>query len=277
MQTAATIIHARQPADSARVRALVRFNALLFHGLAVASFLETAATLHANRLVRAVAADPEVASWVDAVWRPRRSARGRELRAYIEATWPEFDWAAAYEDFGNGYGERPGRPTICTNPALEAVARCAIESQAAVFYRAIAHSADDPALRELARAAASDHADCFEFFKSFYERCARRQRVGLAAACRAVLETSRAARDIDVATAFLPLAANWYGTPTVTELGYQDFVKRMARLIGRHADLGRFERLLFSPWLRRAMPTLPPGSGRCEAGRPPQLPLKAAA
>jgi hypothetical protein len=277
MQTATNIIHARQPGDSPRVRSLIRFNALLFHGLAVASFLETAAPLHANRLARAVAVEPDVASWVAVIWRPRREARGRELRAYIEATWPEFDWAAAYDDFCKAYGQRPGRAVGCTKPALEAVARCALESQAAVFYRAIANSADDPALREIARAAASDHAGCFQFFRSFFERCARRQPVGFAAGCRAVLESSRAARDIDVAAAFHPLAAHWYGTPTVTELDYQEFVARMARLIGRHGDLGRFERLLFSPWLRRAVPALPLGGERREGGRTAQWPLKAAA
>jgi len=277
MQTATNIIHARQPGDSPRVRALIRFNALLFHGLAAASFLESAAPLHANRLARAVAVDPDVASWVDRVWRPQRGARGRELRAYIEATWPEFDWAAAYEDFLNGYGQRPGRAVGCTNPALEAVARCALESQAAVFYRAIANSADDPALRELACAAASDHAGCFQFFRSFFERGARRQPVGFTAGCRAVLESSRTARDIDVAAAFHPLAAHWYGTPTVTELKYQEFVTRMARLIGRHGELGRFERLLFSPWLRRAVPALPLGGESREGGRAAQWPVKAAA
>jgi hypothetical protein len=278
MQAATNVSHTRGPGDSTRVRALIRFNALLFHGLAVASFLEAAAPLSANRLARAVAADPDVASWVDGVWRPQRGACGRELRAYIEAVWPEFDWAAAYEDFCNGYGQRPGRAVGRTSPALEAVARCALESQAAVFYRAVAASADDPALRELARAAARDHGGCFEVFRSLFERCARRQPVGFAAGCRAVLESSRAARDIDVAAAFHPLAAHWYGTPTVTDLGYQEFLARMAQLIGRHAELGRFERLLFSPWLRRAVPALPPGSAsRGGGGRPAQWPLKAAA
>jgi hypothetical protein len=276
MQTVTNIIHARQPGDSARARALVRFNAVLFHGLAAASFLEAAAPRHANRLARAVAAEPDVTSWVDRIWRPRREARGRELRAYIEATWPEFDWPAAYEDFCNVYGQRPGRAGGRTNPALEAVARCALESQGAVFYRAIANSADDPALRELARAAASDHADCFRFFRSFFERCERRQPVGFAAGCRAVLESSRTARDIDVAAAFHPLAAHWYGAPTVTELKYDEFVARTARLIRRHGELGRFERFLFSPWLRRAVPVLLPRSESREGERPAQWPRKAA-
>jgi|GEM_PF-4781553 len=277
MQAATNVIPAHEPGDSTRARALIRFNALLFHGLAAASFLESAAPLSANRLVDALAADPDFAIWLDGVWRPQRSACGRQLRGYIEATWPEFDWTTAYEEFCNGYRQRPGRAGGRTNSALEALGRCALESQAAVFYRAIASSADDPALRELARAAARDHGACFEMFKSLFHRCAQRRPVGFAAGCRAVLDSSRAARDIDVAAAFHPLAAHWYGTPTVTELRYQEFVGRMARLIRRHAELGRVERLLFSTWLRRAVPALPPGSeSRGVSARAPQWPLKAA-
>lgn len=277
MKTATNAIHARQTPDCGRARALIRFNALMFHGIAAASFLETAAPLCAERLLRAVALDPDVADWVDRVWRHRREACGRELRAYIEATWPEFDWPAAYEDFCNAYGQRPGRSVSYDHPGLEAVARCALEAQAAVFYRTLAGSADDPALRQLAAAAAADHAGCFGFFRSFHERCARRRRVGFAAACRTVLETTRAVRDVHVAAAFQPLAASWYGTPTVTELGYQEFVTRMAGLIKRHAELGRLERLLFSPWMRRATPVLLAGSGRRDPARAPQMSLKAAA
>lgn len=51
----------------------------------------------------------------------------------------------------------------------------------------------------------------------------------------------------------------------------------MARLIGRHGELGRFERLLFSPWLRRAVPALPLGGESREGGRAAQWPVKVAA
>lgn len=277
MQTATNMIHSRQPAEGSRVRALIRFNSLMFHGVTAASLLETAAPLYAERLLRIAAFDPDMAVWVDTVWRQRRDACGRELRAYVEATWPEFDWSAAYEEFCDEYRQRPGRALAYANPALEAVARCTVESQAAVFYRAVANSADDPALRRLAGSAAGDHADCFERFRSYYERLARSRRAGFTATCRTVRETMRAVRDVDVAAAFQPLAANWYGTPTVTGLAYHDFLKRMAQLIRRHAELGCLERLLFSPWLRRAMPLQASRGGRREARQPLAVPLKKAA
>jgi hypothetical protein len=279
MHASTNIIQARPSLNNHRARALVRFNPLLFHALATASFLEASAPRHASRLAAAVAAEPDAAHWVESVWRREREARGRELRAYIEATWPEFDWSGAYEDFCSAHGPRPGRTAGVQSPRLGSLERCAIESQAAAFYRAIARCADDPALRELAAAAAGDHVHCFEFFKSRFARRTGTGRIGLMAACRAVLETSRAARDLDVAAAFSILGAHWYGTPTVSQLGYEEFLGRMAQLILRHAGLGRVGRLVFHPWLRPPRPVAP-SAGHSSRGavRPAPWPsLKAAA
>lgn len=279
MNKSTNIIQARSSVDDNRVRALVRFNPLLFHALAAASFLEASASHHASRLAAAVAAEPDAADWVENVWRHEREARGRELRAYIEATWPEFDWPGAYEEFCGAYHRRPGHPAGSRSTGLRTLERCVVEAQAAAFYRAIAHCADDPALRELARSAARDHIHCFEFFRSRFARSASNGRVSFMAACRAVVETSRTARDNDVAAAFFSLGAHWYGTPTVSQLDYQEFLGRMAQLVSRHASLGRIERLLFYPWLRRARPVAPStGRGSREATRPAPWPaLKAAA
>jgi len=276
MQAVTNVTHMRESGES-RLRALIRFNALLFHGLATASLLEAAAPSGASRLPRALVATPEIAHWVEQVWRPQRNARARALRAYIDAVWPEFDWVGAYEDFCKLYAQRPGCAAGPTTPALETLACCVLESQAALFYRAIAAGADDPVLRELARTAAREHCGCLDVLRTAFEQSARRHSVGFVAGCRTVLATSRAARDIDVAAAFHSLAAHWYGVPTVTALGYQEFLARMARLIVKHAGLRRFERLLFSPWLYRATPTLLlDGASREGSGRRPQWLLKAA-
>ena len=279
MNTPTNGIQARSSIENNRARALVRFNSLLFHALATASFLEASAPRHASHLAAAVARDQDAATWVDSVWRPEREARGRELREYIEAIWPEFDWPGAYEDFCNAYGQRAAQGAGLRSPRLGILERCAVESQAAAFYRAIANCADDPALRGLAAAAARDHVRCFEFFGSRFASREGSGRIGFIAAGRVVVETSRAARDIDVAAAFFSLGAHWYGAPTVSQLGYQEFISRMAQLVSRHAGLGRMGRFLFYPWLRRARPVAPSvgRSGR-EAIHQPQWPaLKAAA
>jgi len=242
-------IQQREQNESARTRALVRFNGLTFHGITAASFLETAAPQHANRLMGAFGACPDVRLWLEQVWWPQRAELGRQLRQYVEATWPEFDWQAAYQEFCEDYRPRSGLESLGGGSVREALGLCVTAAQAAVFYRALANSADDPALREAARGAAHAHAAYFDVFRALFERCKRDERVGFADCLRTVAAICRSARDHDVALAFQALGRNWNGTPIVPELAYPGFRERMARLIQRHAALGLVERLLFRPWL----------------------------
>jgi hypothetical protein len=249
MQAIATRSTQRKHGEQARARAIVRFNGLLFHSLAAASFLETAVPLHVNRLKHVFAARPEVVLWLEQVWWPQRAAHGRRLRDYLEATWPEFDWSAAYQEFHESYRPRSGLEGRGADTALEALGLCVTATQAAVFYRALANCADEPALRALARHAARDHGGCFEYFSALFERCKRDERVGLVTSWRTVHAVCRSARNFDARTAFEPLGRHWAGAPTVPDLGYGEFCSRMAALIQRHAALGRIECLLFRPWL----------------------------
>lgn len=261
MQATATITaNQREPNEQTRVRALVRFNGMTFHSLATASFLEAAVPLHVNRLVQVFGPHPDVGSWLEQVWWPQRAEIGRQLREYVEATWPEFDWNAAFHEFYDSYRPRSGLERRDTGIALESLGLCVTSAQAALFYRALANSADEPALRALARKAACCHAGYFDYFRILFERCKRIKRLGYAASWRTVIAASRCARDHDVASAFQVLGRNWNGAPTVPVLGYSEYRERMVLSIQRHAALGPVERLLFRPWLARsrAAPAQPP-------------------
>ncbi|MGH8647728.1 MAG: hypothetical protein ACREUP_00265, partial [Burkholderiales bacterium] len=59
MQATATRTARRERSEQARARAMVRFNGLLFHCLAAASFLETSVALQVSRLSPALAARPD--------------------------------------------------------------------------------------------------------------------------------------------------------------------------------------------------------------------------
>lgn len=261
----------REQSEQARMRALVRFNGSMFHSLAAASFLETAVPQQVSRLTRVFDADPDARLWLEQVWWPRRAELGRELRAYVEATWPEFDWKAAHHEFHEGYHPFSGVEGARARVAREVLGLCVTEAQAALFYRALARGADEPQLRALARRAACDHAEYFDFFRSCFERRKQVDRVGLAATLRTVTAICRSARDYDVAAAFHALGRNWTGDAIVPVLSYLEFRQRMAQQLQRHAALGLIERLLFRPWLERkgAVPALQSQARRQDRWLPP--------
>jgi len=258
MQATTIMTTRRGQSGVARARAIVRFNGVMFHSLAAASFLESAVPLHAERLNVVLAAQPEARLWLDQVWVAQRAELGRRLREYVEATWPEFDWATAYAEFQQPCRARAGidrrRPV-----ALEALRLCVWETQAAVFYRGLARAADEPALRALAREAAAAHAAFFDYFRGVHEHCKRRQRVGFAATWRVPRAVCRSVRELHMRAAFETLAQNWKGPRTVPELAYGEFVQRLVQMVRRHAGLGRVEQFLFRSWLtERPAPATPP-------------------
>lgn len=262
---ATTMTMPRGQSHDARTRALVRFNGLTFHSLATASFLETAVPLQVSRLAPVFAAYPGVQLWLDQVWWPGRAGIGQSLRGQVEATWPEFDWSAAYCEFSDRYRPATGLRGRYATVAYEALGLCVSAAQAAVFYRALARGADEPALRGLARGAGLEHAGYFDFFRDLFERCKRAERVGLAATWRTAIAISRSARDDDVAAAFEPLGRNWNRSSVVPAVGYCEYRERMAQFIRRHAALGPIERMLFRPWFERA-PAAPAPQGAIAYG-----------
>jgi hypothetical protein len=248
----------RKPDEQTRQRAMVRMNGMMFYCTGVASFVESTAPLDTSRLVRLSADHAEVRPWLEEVWLPGRAAHGRRFREYIEVTWPEFEWEGAYQDFRDTYRLRTAGRVGPPGLALEFVARCVTETTLAVFYRTLARSADEPELRELAAAAAQDHAGYFSYFRSLYERVGGCRRAGLATACRTAIASCRSAREVDVAAAFHPLGQHWHGGWVFPELTYPEFLARLAQLLKRQARLTAVERLLFRPWLNPPAKTSEP-------------------
>jgi len=215
----------------------------------------------------------DVCLWLEQIWWPQRAELGRQLREYVEATWPEFEWGAAHEEYCGGYRPRSGLESGRDSPALEALALCVTAAQAALFYRTLAGSADEPLLRELARKAACDHAGFFDYFRGLFDRCRRLEPVGFAVTWRTVVAVSRSARDHDVAAAFEVLGRHWKGAAICPGFDYPEYRARMARLIRRHAGLGPVERMLFRPWLERPRiePTSRAAPARTDGGWRPAL------
>lgn len=266
----------RPQTGQSRLRALVRFNAVAFQSLAAASLLEAAVAQHVDRIAPWCGTHPDVGDWLERVWEPRRAELGRLLRDYIEATWPEFNWSAACEDFQAGYRPQSVFAGNKCGIALVALGLCVTSAQAALFYRALANSADEPALRALALRAAGEHAGFFDYFRAWFDRCQQSGRVGFGATWRTITAVSRSARDHDVAAALQVLDDNWRGTPLVPSLGYAQYRERMLQSIRRHAALGPVERLLFRPWLERERDTIAPRPPFDRAGRLPRMAQQAA-
>ena len=231
---------------------LVRANAPLFYSLAAASLLEALAPVYAARVRAFFRGDRAFCEWLDTEWLPRRAARARELREYVEKTWPELDWGGAYEHHRAALEGDGGMGAHQPTAAHEALARCVAAAQSGVFYRALSRWADDAALRKAAANMGREDALAFAQFRAAYERRARVERVGLVAAWRTTNACMRNARDLHLSTAFRAICANCSAQVPFPAIDYAEFLGRMRAVIERLGDLGAAERMLFRPWKGRA-------------------------
>src|SRR5687767_12246262 len=108
------IVAAPSPAPRPVQLVLVRANGPLFYSVAAASILETTMPRAADRLLHFFGGDQVLARWLHEDWLPRKQERAKQLRAYVQATWPEYDWYAGAEQFraaahaaGGGVVNRP--------------------------------------------------------------------------------------------------------------------------------------------------------------------------
>jgi hypothetical protein len=227
---------------------LVRANGPLFYTVTAASLLESIAPLYAQRLLYLVRTDVPLTEWVENEWLPRKAERARMLQEYVERTWPEFDWAAAYEQYRASAeaegGLGPRRPTA----AQELLARCVASAQSGVIYRCLSRWADDPALRAMAASIASDEAQAFAFFRDAYDSRSRLERVSFFRAWRTARACVRAARDIHVPLVFRAITAQCGQRVPFPVLRYSEFLRRMRPVIARYANPGKPERFFFRPW-----------------------------
>ena len=250
--------HREQPSTQ---QVMTRHNGLVFYGLSAASFLETAIPLHADALLNVFATEPEVQRWIEQNWWPVKCAHARETRAYVEATWPEFDWSSAYGEFYEAYRAQACPVREARGPAREALVRSVAAAQATAFYRCLGSAVDDGGLRRLLYRMSADESAHFACFRRLFARLDRDNRLGLVTTYRTIVTCATRARDVDVQLAFSRLRSpHWYGGVPFAELDYQDFVLRMGQIVRRHLPLGAAQRLLFRPWwqARRLRPPPPP-------------------
>jgi hypothetical protein len=230
---------------------LVRANGPLFYSVTAASLLEASVPLAAERVLHFFGADQAFAQWTRNEWLPRKLARAQQMRDYVEATWPEYDWHGGHEQYRAWSDERGAghcRPTA----AHEALARCVASAQSGVFYRSLARWAEDPRLRSLARTIAEEEALSFSHFRGLYDQRLRTQGFGCTAAWSTALACVRAARDHYVPGAFMAISAHCAGHVPFPVLDYAEFVARMGSVIERHGDLAAPERILLRTWKRGA-------------------------
>ena len=174
-----------------------------------ASLVEANAGAYAVYLCNVFADDPE---FQDAArnWALEEVQHGRALGRWAELADPNFDFAAAFRRFTDGY-KLPLEATqsVRGSRAAELIARCVVETGTSSYYTALGDAADEPVLKNICRRIAADE---FRHYKLFYKHMKRylpRERLNFLARIRVALSRMIESEDDELAYAYH--AANFSG------------------------------------------------------------------
>lgn len=222
-------------------------DAFTFYALAISSFLESTVETYVDNLEPFFQCDAATQAWLIDTWLPEEAEHGRLVRAYVEATWPDFQWEACYAAFVARYAPLCAHDRLRASPALEALARCVTETQATMIYRCIARHTADPALRQLMARLSKDEVRHYAYFRDLHHRYDAIERNGLLRKLGTMVGRSKVVREEDLALAFAPLNAAWSAPPPFTIASYHGFLGQAAGVMRQHFPFEEGQRMLVRP------------------------------
>jgi hypothetical protein len=171
-----------------------------------ASLVEYNGAAYAHHLCRVFAGDPDFQECARQ-WGAEEVQHGSALARWAALADPEFDFAAAFARFQDGYRvDFDSARSRRGSRAGEMIARCIVETGTSAYYTALREAADEPVLQEICRHIAADELRHYRLFYKTLCTCLGRERLSRWARLRIAL--GRVAESEDDELAYAYYAAN---------------------------------------------------------------------
>ncbi|HEX8980150.1 MAG TPA: ferritin-like domain-containing protein [Parasulfuritortus sp.] len=239
----------------------------LFYFLTGASFIEITSDLYTRSLIEYYQGDQAVTDWLQDEWQLQELQHGVALRRYVEAVWPEFDWARAYADFYRAYAPLCRSDLLGPTRGLELAARCVVETGTATIYTMIRDLTDEPVLRRLTDLIRTDEVSHYSYFFRHFKRYRADEGLGRVQVVRALWGRVSEIDDEDAWHAFRSVH-HVAGHDNDTETAYRAYRQRVNERMRAYYPYGMAATMLLKPLAlnpqlqRLAVPVLSAGARR---------------
>ncbi len=197
-----------------------------------ASLVEHNGAAYAHHLCRIFADDPEFQVTARR-WGEEEIQHGRALAKWAALADPDFDFAAAFARFQQGFRVDFDSPRSRRGSRSgEMIARCIVEIGTSSYYTALREGVAEPVLQEICRHIAADELRHYRLFYKHLDRCLARERLGRIARLRVALGRIAESEDDELAYAYY--AANESGRPYDRKHYSRAYARRAFRLYHPH-------------------------------------------
>src|SRR5258707_6778436 len=140
-------------------------------------------------------------------WGEEEIQHGVALARWAALADPEFDFAAAFARFQEGFRvDFDSEQSRRGSRSGEMVARCIVEVGTSSYYTALREAAAEPVLKEICRHIAADELRHYRLFYKNLDRCLEQERLGRVGRLRVALRRGAGSEDDELAYAYF--AAN---------------------------------------------------------------------
>lgn len=168
-----------------------------------------------------------------AEWAEEEVQHGQALARWAKLADPEFDFAAAFKRFTDGYAiPLDVTASVRGSRSGELVARCIVETGTSSYYTALTEAAEEPVLREICRNIAADEFRHYKLFYSYLRRYLERE--GLNAWGRLRVTLGRIGESEDDELAYAYFAANHPGETYDRQRFSNAYARRAYAVYRRH-------------------------------------------
>ncbi len=207
---------------------------IVFYIVVSASFVEITSDLYTRNLSDFFRDDEDIVGWIGDVWQREELGHGALLRSYVHATWPDFDWNAAYQRFFDDFSPECAPTAMAASPGQELVALCVVETGTAGLYRMLAEATPEPGLSRIATGIANQEIGHYKQFLRHFSRYRTREEMSVAAILRAVWTQLTAIDGVDAYFAFKHVYLSRNPGVELTPSAYKAFRKGCRKLSRRH-------------------------------------------
>jgi rubrerythrin len=219
---------------------------VVFFSVLVSSLLESAVGLYTNSLVQMFKGDREIIRWLIEIWTVEESRHGSQMRDYILEKWPEFDWYHTFATFRREYS--PLCEVHCLRPtrALELLARCVTETEAALYYRTMASYTEDRRLHSLFSSLYRDEVSHYKFFLEKFRFYNCREKHSWYKLAETIHKRTDLVANEDVAIASKCATLSWRnGAPF--DLSEKTVVPKVRQIADKHFPYHAAKKMLIKP------------------------------
>lgn len=136
-------------------------------------------------------------------WAEEEVQHGVALGRWAELADPDFDFAASFKRFAEGYKlPLDAHQSVRGTRAGELVARCIVETGTSSYYTALADAVEEPVLKEICKQIAGDEFRHYRLFYSHMNRYLERDRIGCLRRLVVVLGRINESEDDELAYAY---------------------------------------------------------------------------